>query len=174
MTVNEFEKREGEIAMEHDPAGLPGDGHVLFIGAVRSPWKTRPECPKNLNQARERGGECELVIAEPYRKGLEGLKKGSRIVVLSWFDRARRDLIVQNPHHAEKPSGVFALRSPVRPNPVGLHAVTITGIDRATGRVAIDAIDLLDGTPIIDIKPYYPSVDAFPAGHTEPGKGHGA
>lgn len=160
--MSEFEKREGEIAIEPDPATLPGDGHVVFIGTVQSPWKTRSECPKNLRQARERGGPGNIAIAEPYRAGLRGLNSGARIVVLSWFDRARRDLVVQNPRHAEKPAGVFALRSPVRPNPVGMHVVTITEIDHAKGWIGIDAIDLLDGTPVIDIKPYYPSIDAFP------------
>jgi tRNA-Thr(GGU) m(6)t(6)A37 methyltransferase TsaA len=162
MEMSEFEKREGEIAIEPNPANLPPDGHVIFVGAVHSPWKTREECPKNLRQARERGGMGSLFIAEPYRAGLQGIKVGSRIIILSWFDRARRDLIVQHPRHAERPTGVFALRSPVRPNPVGLHVVTVTKIDQANGNVEIDAIDLLDGTPIIDIKPYYPSIDAFP------------
>jgi tRNA-Thr(GGU) m(6)t(6)A37 methyltransferase TsaA len=165
--MNEFEKRPGEIELDRDPATLPGNGRVVFVGIVHSPWKVRHECPKNLNQARERGGRCELAVDEPYRKGLKGLEIGARIIVLSWFDRARRDLIVQKPRHAQEPSGAFALRSPVRPNPVGLHVVTITDIDSAAGRVGIDAIDLLDGTPIIDIKPYHPAIDAFP-GETAP------
>ncbi len=162
MEMSEFEKREGETAIDPDPADLPADGHIIFIGTVHSPWNTRMECPKNLRQARERGGKASLTIAGPYRAGLQGLKPGSRIILLSWFDRARRDLIVQHPRHAEKPTGVFALRSPVRPNPVGMHVVTVTEIDQANGQIGIDAIDLLDGTPIIDIKPYYPSIDAFP------------
>lgn len=160
--MNEFEKRPGEIELDRDPAALPGNGRVVFVGTVHSPWTGRHECPKNLTQARERGGRCEIAVGEPYRDGLKGLEIGARIIVLSWFDRARRDLIVQKPRHAHEPSGVFALRSPVRPNPVGLHVVTITDIDTAAGRIGIDAIDLLDGTPIIDIKPYYPAIDAFP------------
>jgi tRNA-Thr(GGU) m(6)t(6)A37 methyltransferase TsaA len=160
--MNEFEKREGEVSIDPDPAGMPSDGHVIYIGRVTSPWKTRSECPKNLRQARERGEQGILTIAEPFRAGLKGLKSGTRIIVLSWFDRARRDLIVQHPRHADAPTGTFALRSPVRPNPVGLHVVAITGIDHGRGIIGIDAIDLLDGTPVIDIKPYYPSIDAFP------------
>jgi tRNA (Thr-GGU) A37 N-methylase len=73
---------------------------------------------------------------------------------------ARRDLVVQSPKHRDAPVGTFALRSPVRPNPIALAAVTITGIDPAAGIVGIDAIDCLDGTPLIDIKPYLASVDA--------------
>jgi tRNA-Thr(GGU) m(6)t(6)A37 methyltransferase TsaA len=160
--MSDFEKREGEMAVDQDPAILPGDGQVVFIGTIHSPWKTRSQCPKNLLQARERGVAASMTVAEPYRAGLQGLKAGRRIIILSWFDRARRDLIVQNPRHAEKPTGVFALRSPVRPNSIGIHVVTITAIDHENGVIDVDAIDLLDGTPVIDIKPYYPSIDAFP------------
>ncbi len=56
----------------------------------------------------------------------------------------------------------FALRSPARPNPIGLHLVTLTGIDRDAGMLHLDAIDVLDGTPLIDVKPYFPSVDVAP------------
>jgi tRNA (Thr-GGU) A37 N-methylase len=69
---------------------------------------------------------------------------------------------VQKPRHAAEPKGVFSLRSPARPNPVGLHVARLTGLDIEAGRLEVDAIDVLDGTPVIDIKPYYASIDAFP------------
>ena len=161
--MNEFEIRESEVTLDDDPALADGDGHVVFIGRVCSPWKQRSECPKNLRQARERGCSASVELVAPYRAGLRGLEVGSRIILLSWFDRALRNLIVQKPKHAETPRGVFALRSPVRPNPVGLHVVTITALDRDKGLIGIDAIDLLDGTQVIDIKPYLPTTDSFPA-----------
>jgi tRNA (Thr-GGU) A37 N-methylase len=67
------------------------------------------------------------------------------------------------PRHADAPRGTFSLRSPVRPNPIGLHLVRIVAIDRITGIIGIDAIDVLDGTPLVDIKPHFASVDAPPA-----------
>ena len=69
---------------------------------------------------------------------------------------------MQKPRHADAPRGVFALRSPARPNPVGLHIAALRGIDHGAGIVRLEAIDVLDGTPVIDIKPYYASTDAIP------------
>lgn len=82
-------------------------------------------------------------------------------MILSWFDRAARDLIAQKPRHAERTSGTFALRSPARPNPIGLHVAKLVSIDQRAGLLAIDAIDALDGTPVLDVKPYFASVDSF-------------
>jgi tRNA (Thr-GGU) A37 N-methylase len=69
---------------------------------------------------------------------------------------------VQNPRHADGPRGVFALRSPVRPNPIALGTVVITSLDRETGVIGIDAIDAFDGTPVLDIKPWIGTVDTPP------------
>ncbi len=76
-----------------------------------------------------------------------------------WMDRARRDLITQTPKHLENSRGTFSLRSPNRPNPVSLATVTITSLDIANGRIGIDAIDCFDRTPLVDIKPWLPSID---------------
>ena len=62
-------------------------------------------------------------------------------------------MIVQKPRHAAEPKGVFSLRSPARPNPVGLHVAKLVGLDIGSGRIELDAIDVLDGTPVIDLKP---------------------
>jgi tRNA (Thr-GGU) A37 N-methylase len=75
------------------------------------------------------------------------------------MDRARRDLIVQNPKHMDGTRGVFSLRSPVRPNPIALAVVKVLALDIAEGTMEIDAIDCLDGTPVLDIKPYIPGID---------------
>ena len=83
-------------------------------------------------------------------------------MLLSWFDRSRRDLILQNPRHVDAPRGTFSLRSPVRPNPIGMHIARLVSLDADKGVIGIDAIDLLDGTPIIDVKPYFASIDSFP------------
>ena len=165
-----FEQREGEVALSDDPAAMPADAQLVFIGHIASPWKLREDCPKNMNAAREKGGGATLLIDAPYRPGLTGLAGFSHLVLLSWFEQAPRNLIVQKPRHASDTKGVFALRSPARPNPVGLHVAGIVSIDIEAGRIELDAIDTLDGTPVIDIKPYFPSVDAFPDA-SRPNKG---
>ena len=69
---------------------------------------------------------------------------------------------MQKPRHATGPSGTFALRSPARPNPIGLHVAKLVSLDREAGLLTLDAIDALDGTPVIDLKPYFASIDSFP------------
>lgn len=154
------EIREGEIQVTPDPATLD-DAHVAFIGTVRTPWAPG-DCPRNLRQARERGGGARLEVKAPYRPGLAGLAPGDAVIVLYWMDRRRRDLIVQNPSHVGQPRGVFALRSPVRPNPIALAVVRVTALDMESGEIGIDAIDCFDGTPLLDIKPWMPAVDQLP------------
>ncbi|CAG0995505.1 MAG: tRNA (N6-threonylcarbamoyladenosine(37)-N6)-methyltransferase TrmO [Rhizobiaceae bacterium] len=157
-----FETREGEVKLAGNPGAGAGDGRVVFIGRIRSPWTDRAECPKNMSAARAAGRPAELIVDEAYRRGLEGLDGVSHIVILTWLHHSPRDLIVQKPRHAAAARGVFALRSPARPNPVGLHVTRLVGLDRDRGTLTLDAIDVLDGTPVIDIKPYMPSIDAFP------------
>lgn len=157
-----FEQRDGEQRLEIDPAGMAPDDHLLFIGRIVSPWTSREGCPKNMRQARETGQKATILIDEPFRPGLQNLDRASHVVILSWLHHAPRNLIVQKPRHASEPKGVFSLRSPARPNPIGLHVAKLVAVNVEAGRIGIDAIDLLDGTPVIDIKPYYASTDAFP------------
>jgi tRNA-Thr(GGU) m(6)t(6)A37 methyltransferase TsaA len=158
-----FDKREGEVMAAADPAELPGDARLVFIGRIRSPWRQRSDCPKNLRQARERAPQgCQLEIDKVWRLGLTGLEAGQWINLLYWMHEARRDILIQHPRHRDAPTGVFSLRSPVRPNPVALALVQITSIDIEAGTVGIDATDALDGTPLVDVKPYLPSVDLPP------------
>jgi tRNA-Thr(GGU) m(6)t(6)A37 methyltransferase TsaA len=155
-----FTPRPGEVRLGFDPAARAEVG-LVFIGRIRTPWGPR-DAPKNLRQARERGQAAWLEIAPDYRAGLEGLAAGGHVVLLYWMDRAPRDLIRQLPRHRDTATGVFSLRSPVRPNPLGMAVVRITDIDASAGHVGIDAIDAWDGTPLIDIKPWLPSVDVPP------------
>ncbi|MCO5065375.1 MAG: tRNA (N6-threonylcarbamoyladenosine(37)-N6)-methyltransferase TrmO [Rhizobiaceae bacterium] len=156
------EQREGEISLDFDPAKLPGDGYVVFIGRIRSPWLDRETCPKNVAAARDTKQPATVEVDPRWREGLTGLEGFSHIVVLTWLDRAQRNLIVQKPRHAPDSKGVFALRSPARPNPVGLHVVRLLALDRDRGTLTLEGIDVLDGTPVIDIKPYYASTDSVP------------
>jgi tRNA-Thr(GGU) m(6)t(6)A37 methyltransferase TsaA len=157
-----FERREGEEMLALDPATMPADGHVVFIGRVVSPWTKREDCPKNMRAARETGKPATVLIDAPYRSGLRGLQGASHVIVLTWLHHSPRNLIVQKPRHAADAKGVFALRSPVRPNPVGLHVAKLLSLDMGDGALRLEAIDALDGTPVIDIKPYFASVDSVP------------
>jgi len=154
--------RPGEIALARDPAAAAADASLVFIGRIRSPWTDRDSCPKSLREARERGGEASLLIDEPWRAGLAGLTPGMPLVVLYWMHAARRDLIVQAPRHKASTAGVFSLRSPVRPNPIALAVVRCLALDQTSGQIAIDAIDAIDGTPVLDVKPWLASIDVPP------------
>lgn len=159
---SEFGIRPGEERLAAFPGAAEPDGGIHFIGRIRSPWQDCAFCPKNMAEARERQSSAQAEVDVPFRRGLAGLERASHVVLLSWLDRAPRDLIVQHPRHAEHPRGVFALRSPARPNPIGLHVVRLLSLDAAAGLLRIEAIDVLDGTPLLDVKPYYVSTDSVP------------
>ncbi len=162
MAQAEFGLREGETALPFDPSETADDARVVFIGKIHSSWTERADCPKNIIAARERGQPAVLELSEPYRPGLAALSGTSHAIVLTWMDRAPRNIILQNPQHHGAKRGVFSIRSPARPNPIGLHVVRIERIDEQSGKLFIDAIDVLDGTPVIDLKPYYASTDSVP------------
>jgi len=146
--------RKGEIAV-----ALPEkfDASLYFIGRIRTPWKRREECPKN---PRETEAVCTIVRDPRWVEALQGLESVSHVVVLYWMDRARRDLVVQAPHHYSERRGTFALRSPVRPNPI---AVSVARLLRIQGNeLSVVGLDCLDGTPLLDLKPYFASTDAVP------------
>lgn len=154
--------RPGEVALSFDPARIADDAHLRFIGGLRSPW-ARGNCPKNLREAREQGGEFRAEIDPPFRPGLQGLTAGMPVILLYWTGLARRAMVVLNPTHREGPTGVFARRAPSRPNPVAVGVVRLLSVDQASGVLEVDALDAFDGTPLLDIKPWLPSVDVPPA-----------
>jgi tRNA-Thr(GGU) m(6)t(6)A37 methyltransferase TsaA len=154
--------RPGEVALSFDPARTADDARLRFIGRLRTPW-ARGKCPKNLREAREIGGDFRVEIDPPFRRGLLGLKAGQALILLYWTGAARRDLIVQTPGQRPEPIGVFAIRSPARPNPVAVGVVRVLALDAATGTLIVDALDAFDGTPLLDVKPWLPSVDVPPA-----------
>lgn len=152
-------RREGETALAHDPAKLT-DATLAFIGTIETAFGPG-NCPRNIAQARETGHPARLHIDPPYRPGLDGIAPGDAVIVLYWMAGAPRDLIRQVPRHRESATGVFSLRSPARPNPVAMAVVRVLAVD--AGVVTVDAMDCWSGTPLLDIKPYLPSVDVPPA-----------
>jgi tRNA-Thr(GGU) m(6)t(6)A37 methyltransferase TsaA len=123
---------------------------VTPIGWVESPLTDRSEAP---NQADEGAPEAWLVFAPSVVDGLQGLHEGDQVVVITWLDRAQRDVLAVHPRGDPNRSlaGVFSTRSPDRPNPIGLHTVEITAIEG--GRVRVRHLEALNDTPILDLKP---------------------
>lgn len=152
--------REGEVTLDFTP-GAVADASIEFIGRIRTPWSPG-DAPRNMTQAREHGGDFRIELRPEFVQGLSGLEVGRHVILLYWMDQARRDIILQKPGHTEGPRGPFALRSPVRPNPVSLATVRITSLDMATGVIGVDAVDCFDGTPLVDIKPWLPTIDVPP------------
>jgi tRNA (adenine37-N6)-methyltransferase len=151
--------RPGEVAVAVAPAT---DAGLVFIGRIRTPWTERRDCPR---QGRLDGPVCRIELFEPWDAGLEGLAAFAAVDVLYWLDRSRRDLVRQSPRDGAV-RGVFALRSPVRPNPIGLSRAALVGVEGRT--VLVRGLDCLDGTPLVDLKPERCGHSAVPTDHAGP------
>lgn len=124
------------------------------IGYVRSPHQQTSDVPKGLGAKHEAEGFLE--IREDLEAGLTDIEGFSHLIVLWIFDRAEGFALVGTPPSDDRPHGVFATRSPRRPNPIGLTVVELLGRERA--RLRVGGVDMLDGTPILDIKPYLSNI----------------
>jgi tRNA-Thr(GGU) m(6)t(6)A37 methyltransferase TsaA len=152
--TDDLAPRPGELSV-----GVPAsfDAGLVFIGRIRTPWVTRDDCPKNSNEA---DAVCTIALDARYEPGLKDVATCSHLIVLYWMDQARRDLVLQRPRSYGEPRGVFAIRSPARPNPIALSVVELVAVEGATLRVR--GLDCIDGTPLLDLKPYFASTDAKP------------
>lgn len=123
---------------------------VRPIGHVESVLVDRDQAPR---QGDEGAPDAWLVFAPSYLDGLRDLRSGADVLVLTWLDRADREVLTVHPRGdlTRPETGVFSTRSPDRPNPVGLHRVTIVAIDGL--RMHVQPLEALDGTPIVDVKP---------------------
>ncbi len=123
---------------------------VRPVGRVESPLTDLAAAPK---QGDEGAPEAWLVFAAEVADALRGLRPGTDVLVLTWLDRAGRDVLTVHPRddRTRPETGVFGTRSADRPNPIGLHRVTIEEINGL--RVRVSALEALDGTPIVDVKP---------------------
>lgn len=122
-----------------------------FIGSIHTSYKTVADCP---GQARSENGTCVIELDPEIVPALKGLKTGSRIQVLYWFDEAPRNELQRVPKWSKtgEKMGVFSIRSPVRPNPIALSTVELLKIE--DNILTVSALDCRDGTPLLDIKPY--------------------
>jgi tRNA-Thr(GGU) m(6)t(6)A37 methyltransferase TsaA len=126
------------------------------VGSVESSLTDRDQAPR---QGDEGAPPAWLVLDPGMRPAMDGLAVGAEVIVLTWLDRARRDVLRVRPRgdQSRPEQGVFSTRSPDRPNPIGLHQVRIVAIDGA--RIAVRNLEALDQTPILDIKPLLGPVD---------------
>jgi tRNA-Thr(GGU) m(6)t(6)A37 methyltransferase TsaA len=126
------------------------DLSLVPIGRVESPLTDPADAPK---QGHEGGPEAFLVLDGSVLEGLEGIVPGARVIVLTWLDRARRDVLRVHPRDdlRNPERGVFSTRSADRPNPIGLHEVEVLSIDGE--RVRVRHLEAVDGTPVLDLKP---------------------
>jgi len=123
---------------------------LKVIGRVESGLKDLESAPR---QSDEGAPEAWLVFEPEMLEGLRSLRPGDEVIVLTWLDRARRDVLSVHPRgDLSRPAeGVFSTRSPHRPNPIGLHTVMIAAVEGR--RVRVRSLEAVDGTPILDIKP---------------------
>jgi len=123
---------------------------VTAIGRVESPLTQPESAPRQPDE----GAPAAWLVFEPdVLDGLQSIRPGDELVLVTWLDRARRDVLTVHPRgdRARKQEGVFSTRSSDRPNPIGLHDVVITAVDGR--RLQVQQLEALDGTPIIDVKP---------------------
>jgi tRNA-Thr(GGU) m(6)t(6)A37 methyltransferase TsaA len=139
------EVRRNEVAVD---APKSFDAGITFVGIIRTPWTSRLDCPR---QGQVDGPVCRIEVCEPWVAALDGIEAFERIEVLYWLHESRRDLVRQSPADDGSTRGTFALRSPVRPNPIGTALVTLVARQGAT--LSVRGLDCLDKTPLIDLKP---------------------
>lgn len=143
--VRENEIRQAEVAVAPPQAT---DAGLVFIGRIRTPWTSRLTCPR---QGRDDGPICRIEVFEPWIAALDGIEAFARLEVLYWLHQSRRDLVRQSPANNGEVHGTFALRSPVRPNPIGTAIAVLVGREGAT--LLVRGLDCLDDTPLLDLKP---------------------
>jgi tRNA-Thr(GGU) m(6)t(6)A37 methyltransferase TsaA len=124
---------------------------IRFIGQIHSSLKDIKDCPL---QEFEGGPEAVIIIKEKYRQAMSGLEAGARILLFTWLHKGDRNTLTTKPRNNPKAAitGVFATRSPDRPNPIGLHEAEILEIT-GNGEIRVSNLEVVDGTPLIDIKP---------------------
>lgn len=130
---------------------------LKIIGTVHSPFRVVAGTP--IQSAMAQGVEGSVEVFPEFVPGLQDLEGFERIWLLYWFDRVALGQLVVKPFLDQQEHGVFATRSPCRPNSLGLSCVRLLGV--CGGRLRIMGVDILDGTPLVDIKPYAPQFDCF-------------
>lgn len=131
---------------------------AVSIGVIHSPFRTPANTPIQPVYGCDAEGTVEVY--EAFREGLVDLSGFERIWLVYWCDRAKRAEMRVIPYRDTREHGLFATRAPARPNPIGLSCVRLLRIEE--GRLHVADLDILDDTPLLDIKPYVPAFDSFP------------
>jgi tRNA-Thr(GGU) m(6)t(6)A37 methyltransferase TsaA len=141
---------ESTIVANDKSHSTPTGFHVRPVGVIRSEIKARADAPK---QGSEGAPDAWLEVYSWAADGLHLVAEGDELIIITWFHHAHRDVLQVHPRsNPRNPlTGVFATRSPDRPNPLGLHPVVVRAIDG--NRLRIGPIEAIDGTPVVDIKP---------------------
>lgn len=130
------------------------------IGTLHTPWRTIGDCPRNGRQP-DPAPVCSAHVLPEFLEGLIGLEGFSHLILLYWLDRATPLKLIFTPPFDPEPRGVFSTRAPFRPNPIGLSVVAFDGFD-SPDTLKIRYLDCIDGTPLLDVKPYLPTTDSQP------------
>ena len=130
------------------------------IGVIHTPWDQRGKAPRSTRQAD--GAEGTVELFEEFSAGAKDLEGFERIWLIWHTDRCRSGALTVQPPFNTPPKGVFATRSPSRPNCIALSCVRLMEVDDKAGRLRVTDVDMLDGSPLLDIKPYSPGTDSFP------------
>lgn len=139
-------KRKGEVAVD---VPLQRNAGLIYIGRIITPFKTLYDCPRQGDA--ENGPLCEIEIFSPWEGAIEGIEVHDRLEIFYWLNRSRRDLIKQSPGKSDKVLSTFTLRSPIRPNPIGVSVVALERVEK--NRLFVRGLDCVHDTPLIDIKP---------------------
>ena len=125
---------------------------IKFIGTIQSPLKKLEDCPRQEN---EEAPAASVIIYPEFIEGIKDIKAGTELLLFTWLHQADRTVIQTKPRNDPKApdTGIFSTRSPDRPNPIGMHQVKIISIEAGVLKVA--ALEALDQTPVIDIKPIW-------------------
>lgn len=139
---------------------MAGPFAVRPIGVIATPWQRVEDCPRNGRQP-DPPPLCRARVFPEYVAGLRSLEGFTHLILLYWLDQVRDVKLTFVPPFDGQERGVFATRSPARPNPIGVSVVAFDGID-AGDTLLVRYLDCADGTPLLDVKPYLPSTDAEP------------
>jgi tRNA-Thr(GGU) m(6)t(6)A37 methyltransferase TsaA len=133
---------------------------VRPIGSILTPWASIADCPRNGRQPNP-APVCRVRVFAGFTDGLRSLEGFSHLILLYWLNQAKPAELVFTPPFDPQPRGVFSTRGPRRPNPIGMSVVAFDGFD-AADTLLVRYLDCVDGTPLIDIKPYWPTTDSEP------------
>jgi tRNA (adenine37-N6)-methyltransferase len=139
---------------------LPEPFSLSPIGTLHTPWRTVAECPRNGRQP-DPAPVCTARVLPEFLDGLQSLEGFSHLILLYWLGQPTPPRLIFIPPFDPQPRGIFATRAPFRPNPIGLSVVAFDGFV-APDCLKVRFLDCLDGTPLLDIKPYLPTTDSEP------------